>query len=191
MSAESFRILAVVSDSGHAKALNEAIKAAGGALAGQLESAEQLLLQAAEHEFDILLLDVARLQSSMIRELRTLRSVHPVPIIVFAETADTATIERAVEAGVDTFIVGGFNPSRLKSIIDIAISRFRNEQKLRDTLQKTQIKLEDRKWVHRATGRLMEQHQLSEEEAYRQLRKVAMQQRRNLGDIAREYLKTG
>lgn len=191
MSAENFRILTVVTDSSHSKPLAEAIDAAGGKHAGQLDSGDSLLLRAAEYEFDILLIDVARLQASLICELKTLRSVHPLPVIVFADAADTGTIERAVQAGVDTFIVAGFNPGRLKSIIDIAVSRFRSEQKLRNTLEKTRVKLEDRKWVHRATGRLMEQHQLSEEEAYRQLRRVAMQQRRNLGDIAREYLRTG
>ncbi|KUE80045.1 hypothetical protein ATO46_16475 [Aeromonas schubertii] len=49
-------------------------------------------------------------------------------------------------------------------------------------------RLEERRLVERAKGRLMRQHGLGEEEAYQLLRRAAMAQSKSLGELARQLL---
>ncbi|HHP5492660.1 TPA: ANTAR domain-containing response regulator [Aeromonas veronii] len=62
---------------------------------------------------------------------------------------------------------------------------------LKDGEQREQAllqQLEDRRWVERAKGQLMQQHGLSEEAAYGLLRKTAMDHGKSLGVLARQLL---
>jgi hypothetical protein len=63
---------------------------------------------------------------------------------------------------------------RLQPILDVAVARFEREQALREELRDAQTKLVERKVVERAKGFLMQQKGVSEDEAFRLLRKLAM-----------------
>jgi response regulator NasT len=47
------------------------------------------------------------------------------PIAMFVDSADRASIEAAVEAGVSAYVVNGLKQERVKPILDMAISRWR------------------------------------------------------------------
>ena len=56
----------------------------------------------------------------------------------------------------------------------MAIARFREYHALRQELQDTKAKLSERKLIERAKGILMEKRDMAEDEAYKALRKMAM-----------------
>ena len=55
-------------------------------------------------------------------------------------------------------------------------------------LDRARLSLVERKTVERAKGLLMEQKGLSEEAAYKLLRKLAMDQNKRIGDVSREIM---
>lgn len=63
-------------------------------------------------------------------------------------------------------------------------------QALKRELAFAQKALTERRVVDRAKCHLMERHGLSEANAYARLREQAMQQRRELADVARELVQT-
>jgi hypothetical protein len=65
----------------------------------------------------------------------------------------------------------------VRSILDVAMSRFALTQQLRGDLAKAKADLESRKTVERAKGLLMKERGLDEDGAYRLLRKLAMDKR--------------
>ena len=65
--------------------------------------------------------------------------------------------------------------------IDLAVARFRDARALRQALA-------DRKVIERAKGLLMAQERLTEDEAFRRLRRSAMDTQRPLAEIARAIL---
>ena len=65
-------------------------------------------------------------------------------------------------------------PDRLQPILDVAVARFEQERALREELRDAQTKLVERKVIERAKGILMKQKGVGEEEAYRLMRKLAM-----------------
>jgi len=105
--------------------------------------------------------------------------------VMFAEEGDdTGSIERAMRAGVSAYIVDGLNPARVKTIVDVAVARFREFQALRRELEETRSQLADRKQIDRAKGLLMKQRGLDEQQAYHAMRKMAMDRGQRLAEVA-------
>lgn len=113
---------------------------------------------------------------------------HPVPLVVFAQDSSVQAIERAVKAGACAYVVDGLQADRVPAIVQVALVRFEFISELRADLAAAEQKLAERKFVERAKGLLMKARNLSEEEAYHTLRRMAMERNRRLGDVARSVL---
>jgi response regulator NasT len=84
--------------------------------------------------------------------------------------------------------VGDFVPKRLNSIIKVAIARFKHQQALKTALEEARAKLEDRKVTDQAKAILIKTQNFSEDEAYHTLRKLAMDRKITLGEMAKNVI---
>lgn len=110
------------------------------------------------------------------------------PIVCFTEDGDRAKMHAAIEAGVSAYVVAGLSAERVKAVLDVAMARFEVDQKLRVELNETKLKLAERKVIERAKGLLMERHHCSEDDAYRKLRRLAMDKNLKLSEVAQRML---
>jgi len=110
------------------------------------------------------------------------------PIVLFTEDDAPASMDAALEAGVSAYIVAGLRAERVKPVLDVALARFRREQKLLEELQGTRQKLAERKIVDRAKGLLMTRYRLSEDQAYQRLRSMAMNKNLKLAEVAQRLI---
>jgi response regulator NasT len=110
------------------------------------------------------------------------------PIVLFTDDSTTSSMDAAMAAGVSAYIVAGLQAERVKPVLDVALARFRQEQKLLDELCDAKQQLADRKVVERAKGLLMKRQKLSEEQAYEKLRSMAMNKNLKLAEIAQRIL---
>lgn len=120
--------------------------------------------------------------------MREINQHHSIPVVMFAEDQQTETINKVIKAGVSAYIVDGLEPKRLKAIVDIAIVRFNEQQALKDELKKTKTQLEDRKLVDRAKAVLIKSQGYSEDDAYHALRKLAMDRKVSIGEMAKNVI---
>ena len=110
------------------------------------------------------------------------------PIVLFTEDDAPASMDAALEAGVSAYIVSGLQAERVKPVLDVALARFRREQKLLDELEGTRQKLAERKTIDRAKGLLMTRYRLTEDQAYQRLRSMAMNKNLKLAEIAQRLI---
>lgn len=110
------------------------------------------------------------------------------PMVMFVDSSDKALTQSAIEAGVAAYIVDGLKKERVKSIFEMAISRFDERSRLLCELEEARIELEDRKVIDRAKGFLMQSKGMSEEQAYGLMRKTAMDQNLKVRDIANNLI---
>jgi AmiR/NasT family two-component response regulator len=103
------------------------------------------------------------------------------PIVLFTSHTDDALVERATAAGVMAYLLKPLRPAELAPALDLAIARWEEAQTLR-------MRLEERKVIERAKGTLMLRHGLTEDEAFKRLRRTAMDTRRPMVEIARAVL---
>jgi response regulator NasT len=110
------------------------------------------------------------------------------PIVMFTESDDAESMEAAVAAGVSAYIVAGLHSERIKPVLQVALARFKREQKLLDELSDTKSKLAERKVIDRAKGLLMARQGMTEEQAYQKLRSMAMSKNLKLSEVAQRIL---
>ncbi|MDB6059961.1 MAG: chemotaxis protein CheY [Verrucomicrobiaceae bacterium] len=150
----------------------------------RLSSAEGLAGQVARLQPDVIIIDIESPDRDTLEHMTSLHRDNPRPVVMFSEEGDTKAIERAMRAGVSAYIVDGLNPARVKTIVDVAVARFREYQALRRELEETRTQLADRKQIDRAKGLLMKQRGLDEQQAYNAMRKMAMDRGQRLAEVA-------
>jgi response regulator NasT len=123
-----------------------------------------------------------------LESLREATDGAPRPVVMFVDRSEPGLAEQAVRAGVAAYVVDGLAPGRVRSILDVAMSRFALTQQLRGDLAKAKADLESRKVVDRAKGLLMKERGLDEDGAYRLLRKLAMDRGKPIGVVAADLL---
>jgi len=112
----------------------------------------------------------------------------PRPIVLFTDDQTAASVDAAIAAGVSAYIVAGLQAERVKPVLDVALARFKREQKLLDELSDTRRQLADRKLIERAKGVLMARNRMTEDEAYQKLRSMAMNKKLKLAEVAQRIL---
>jgi response regulator NasT len=122
------------------------------------------------------------------QDIHYLNQNQALPIIIFAADDTTDTINQIVKAGVSAYVVNGLENSRINSIITIAVARFKEQQCLKNELEKTKSRLEERKLVDRAKGILIKTRGFTEDDAYHTLRKLAMDRNIAIGEMAKNVI---
>jgi len=110
------------------------------------------------------------------------------PIVMFSDDEDTSYVRKAIAAGVSAYVAAGTPNEHIKPVLDVAMARFEHEEKLRRELADARNQLEERKVIDRAKGLLMTRQGLSEEDAYKRLRKAAMDKGIRLAEVAQRLV---
>jgi response regulator NasT len=109
-------------------------------------------------------------------------------VVMFVDRSEPGFAEEAVRAGVAAYVVDGLAAGRVRTVLEVAISRFQLMNQLRQDLQRARADLASRKTVERAKALLMKERGLAEDAAYRLLRKLSMDSGRPIGVVAADFL---
>ena len=161
--------------------LHSAVAEAGGELVGQAQRAAEALAMVTRARPDVAIFAVGLPDGDGVTAAAGVITVAQCPVVLFTSHTDDALVARARTAGVMACLVKPLRPAEVAPTLDLAIARFRETRALRQLL-------EERKIIERAKGRLMDRLGLSEDEAFRRLRRAAMNSRRPMVDIARAVL---
>jgi response regulator NasT len=133
---------------------------------------------------DVVIVDAESPSRDTLEHLAAVSSSSPRPVVVFAEDSSQGPMQQALKAGVSAYVIAGLNPQRLMPVLQVAIARFEQDRALRGQLDAAQSQLSERRLIERAKGLLMDDVGLSEEQAYRHLRKLAMDRGQRLAQVA-------
>lgn len=106
------------------------------------------------------------------------------PAILLTAYSDKELVERAKEAGVFGYLVKPFKPNDLPPAIEVARSRFEQNEALAKELSSVTDRLEARKSIDRAKGILMTEQGVTEAEAYRRIQQQSMNLRKSMKEVA-------
>jgi len=188
MKAPGLAILVIDEDRIRASIIESGLREAGHADITLVHDVTGIARRIAELNPDVIVIDLGNPNRDMLESMFQLSRAVKRPIAMFVDRSDVASIEAAVEAGVSAYVVDGLRQERVKSILDMAVSRYNAYSRLLGELEQARGELETRKLVERAKGILMKSRGLSEEAAYALLRKTAMNQNRKIGEIARSLV---
>ncbi|MFN3523760.1 MAG: ANTAR domain-containing response regulator [Phenylobacterium sp.] len=144
--------------------------------------------EAAAFEPDVIVVASDSPDRDTIESLREATEANPRPVVMFVDRSEPGLAEAAVRAGVSAYVVDGLSAQRVRSVLEVAMSRFQLMDGLRRDLEKAKADLASRKTVERAKALLMKERGLDEDAAYRLLRKLSMDTGRPLGAVAADLL---
>lgn len=188
MADTSLTILVIDENPARAQILEDGLRDAGHVAVVRLETTHELLRRIFEIDPDVILIDLASPSRDALEQMFQVSRTVKRPVAMFVDQSDTAMIEASVDAGVSAYIVDGLKKERVKSILDMTVSRFNAFDHLTRELQRARDELAERKTIERAKGILMKSKGITEEEAYALLRRTAMNEKTRLADIARSVV---
>jgi response regulator NasT len=133
---------------------------------------------------DLIITDVKMPDGDGLGAIAQLNDERFTPSVIITAFHDAETLARARDAQVFAYLVKPFERPQLESAIEIAWTRFKEFQSVRDEAKSLRQALDDRKVIERAKGLLMKQAKLNEDEAFRRLQKMARDRQRRLSEIA-------
>jgi len=185
---ESLRVLLIDENRGRLALLEQALSDAGYLVIAKINTGEDLAAQVRQHAPDVIIVDLESPDRDTLEHMHTISREQPRPIVMFAEDEDSNTIHKAIKAGVSAYIVDGLSSNRVKPVMEVAITRFREYQALREELSRAKVSLEERKLLDRAKAMLIKNRGMSEEEAHQAIRKLAMDRGIKLAEAARNII---
>jgi response regulator NasT len=184
----TIRVLLVDEDQERAETLKTALGEAGYEVAAHVSAALDLVARVRELQPDVVIIDRDSPDRDTLEHVCMVTRDDPRPIVMFTQDKDQALMREALKAGVSAYVVDGLSAERVRPIVDVAVARFEQSQALRQELEEARASLAERKVIERAKGILMKQRACSEDEAYRLLRKAAMDGNKRLAEVAEQLI---
>ena len=168
--------------------LKEELERQGYLVVGQVGDGQSAVNLARELRPDLVIMDIRMPELDGIEAARALTSERLAPVVLLTAFSDDELIERAREAGVVNYITKPLRQSDLKPAIEIALARFQEFREIESQVKTLEDQLATRKVVEKAKGVLMEKYKLTEQEAFRRIQKLSMNNRKSMREVAEAIL---
>lgn len=178
------KIILVDGNTGRSAILRRALQDKGHEVICRMDDSVNLLNSNEVAHADVVIVNADIPDHEVFSNLSEINKIKPKPIVMFAESSNAVMTSSAIKSGVNAYIIDGLEENRVQPIIDIAIERFREFQALKDELDSTKNQLSERKILEKAKGLIMQHKNINEGDAYKSIRKMAMDKNKRIIEIA-------
>ena len=138
--------------------------------------------------YGLIVFNIASISALHHSILQSIQQNSPRPIVMFSGQSDAQAINAAIQAGAHSIVIDEVACQRIAGIIEIARARFAQCTGLQAELSEARQQLSDRVNIDRAKRILMQRKGMDEAQAYRFLRKTAMDNKRRIADVASRFI---
>ncbi len=137
---------------------------------------------------DLVILDIKMPGIDGLEVARMITAERMAAVLILTAFSQRDLVTRATDAGALAYLVKPFEQRDLVPAIEIAHARHLENLALADQAADLADRLAARKLIDRAKGRLMDEHDLSEHDAFRFIQTRAMSERTTMGAVAAALL---
>jgi response regulator NasT len=170
----SARLVIAHEEPGSRLALRSALEALGYRVVGEATDPESAWHLTRRLQPDATLLQASPGEGACFEAAEAIRTAVDVPVVFVSESYDAGLLDRARDVGSVGFLTLPLTDGALDIALCMALDRRAERQALKRELEALKEKLEARKVINRAKAILMEQHGLTEPEAFRRLQVQSM-----------------
>ena len=168
--------------------LKEMLEEEGLSVVGEAADGEAAIRIAREMSPDLVIMDIKMPGMDGLTAAEKIVEEGLTAVLILTAFSQKDLVKRAADAGAMGYLVKPFQKTDLLPAIEVALARHAELSALKEESSELSDRLETRKVVDRAKGRLMDGHGMSEADAFRHIQKKAMQERRSMKDVATEIL---
>jgi AmiR/NasT family two-component response regulator len=164
--------------------LRETLEEEGYEVVAETSRGDEVVDLVREHRPDLAILDI-KMPGGDAAEITSARLA---AVLVLTAFSQRELIDRAREAGALAYLVKPFQRNDLVPAMELAIGRFEEMKALEEENKDLEERLETRKVVDRAKGKLMDELDMKENDAFRWVQRRAMDERTSMRDVAQRVL---
>jgi response regulator NasT len=168
--------------------LKELLEEEGYVVVGETGRGDEAIDLVRELEPDLVILDIKMPGTDGLSAARHISGERLAAVVILTAFSQRDLINQATEAGAYAYLVKPFQKSDLIPAIEVALRRHAELTALQRDAGDLAERLEARKVIDRAKGRLMDTHTMSEQEAWRWLQQQAMSNRVKVHEIAQKVV---
>ncbi|MFS0557166.1 ANTAR domain-containing response regulator [Brevibacillus sp. 179-C9.3 HS] len=168
--------------------LREMLENEGYLVVAEAKNGEEAVELAHRHKPDLIIMDVKMPVLNGIKASSIIRSFSDSSILLLTAYSQKELVQDARKAGVTAYLVKPVSEDDLIPAVEIALSQKEKVVSLKKDINDLKQKIEDRKAVEKAKGKLMSALSLEEDAAYKWMQQVSMQRRMPLVKLAEEIL---
>ncbi|MEA3334526.1 MAG: response regulator [Chloroflexota bacterium] len=133
---------------------------------------------------DLVIMDIKMPDMDGIEAARILTEEGVAPVLLLSAYSQRDLVERAAEAGVSGYVIKPFDESNLLPAIEVVLARFEEYQEISKDAARLEDRLATRVAVDRAKGILMDHRDMTEQEAFRNIQRMSMNNRKSMREVA-------
>jgi len=168
--------------------LKETLEEEGYEVVGETGRGDEAVQLVKDKQPDLAILDVKMPGMDGLTAAAQITADKGAAVLILTAFSQRDLIEKARDAGALAYLVKPFQKSELIPAVEVALGRFQEMKALADENLSLADQLETRKVVDRAKGKLMDNHDMTEADAFRFLQKTAMDTRTTLKQVAQDVI---
>ena len=175
--------------------LRETLEEEGYEVVGETGRGDEAVELARTHTPDLVILDVKMPGKDGLAAAAEINAERRSAVLILTAFSQRNLVEQARDAGALAYLVKPFKKDELIPAIEVALARFAEMTALAEEVERLagdnaslEAQLETRRWVDRAKGKLMDEHDLREHDAFSFIQKSAMSRRTTMRAIAEEVV---
>ncbi|WP_296036392.1 ANTAR domain-containing response regulator [uncultured Enterocloster sp.] len=184
-----YRVVVADDDSKTCKKAVEFLQNNGYQVVGEASDGLEAVMVCCREHPDFVIMDLSMPVMTGLEAIRVIRREKLAGfIIVLTSCRNKALLHQAAQEDIMGYLVKPVEESALLGAVEVALCQENHIMKAERECEKTKKALEDRKYIEKAKGLLMEHRKLSENEAYSHIRRQAMDKEQTMAEIARILL---
>jgi response regulator NasT len=188
VSSETIRVLIAEDEALIRLDLKEMLEEEGYTVVAEVGDGQQAVDLARELAPDLVILDIQMPVLDGLSAAEQIASARIAPVIVLTAFSQRELVDRARDAGAMAYLVKPFSKNDLVPAIEVARGRFAEMSALDGEVRTLEERLEARKVIEKAKGRLMTEQGLTEADAFRRIQRTAMDQRTSMKAVAESII---
>ena len=170
--------------------LVEMLREEGYDVVGEAADGQQAVDLAVELRPDLVIMDVKMPRRDGIDAASEIAEKRIAPVVILTAFSQRELVEKARDAGAMAYLVKPFSKADLLPAVEVAASRYTEIVSLESEIADLQERLETRKLIERAKGKLMESQSLTEPQAFKWIQRAAMDRRTTMKAVAEVIIDT-
>jgi AmiR/NasT family two-component response regulator len=170
--------------------LVEMLREEGYEVVGEAADGQQAVDLAVELRPDLVIMDVKMPRRDGIDAASEIAEKRIAPVVILTAFSQRELVEKARDAGAMAYLVKPFSKADLMPAVELAASRYTEISSLESEIADLQERLETRKLIERAKGKLMESQSLTEPQAFKWIQRAAMDRRTTMKAVAEVIIET-
>jgi two-component system, response regulator PdtaR len=155
---------------------------------GQASDGEAALEKAFSLKPDLIIMDIKMPKLNGLKASEIISKKINSPILILTAYSQREYIDKAKQANIMGYLVKPITEANLIPAVEIALRQADNANSYRAQVESMNQKLTERKIVEKAKGIIMKKFNVSEDAAYKKMRKISMNKQVTLEKVAKQII---